>query len=248
MMASFDVKFHENRLEITSQAFCCDIHDTWENRKVWFVVLRALCCPKSGKPLFSYQAIADAFGSQACQNIHNFVREYEQCDENLCDYLRHKRNVDPVVVEAVREELRRDVLIKATELGIRVNHRLGRDDLTSANIRVALEQIPCSVIRGPVLREIAAGSCHPKEEVVLTALFTFFEQDEQRGKRVAGGRCYAGSLPAQAVDVACVNRADRAEKEPTSWAAGGQELSPEIAAHRGVSAKVVRYAEIVSAA
>jgi transposase-like protein len=247
MMASLDVKFHGNRVEITSQAFCCDIHDTWENRKVWFVVLRALCCPESGKPLFSYQAIADAFGYNARQNINNFVREYEQCDENLFDYLRHKRKVDPVVVEAVREEVRRDVLLPSGELRIRVNHRLGRDDLTCANIRVALEQIPCSVIRGPMFREIAAGSFHPKEEVVLRALFTFFEHDDQRGKRGAGDSWCAGPLPAQAGDVACVNRDARAEKEPIRGVAGGQELSSEMTAPRGVSDKLVRYAEIVSA-
>lgn len=247
-MAHLEVKFHENRLEIISQAFCCEIHDTWENRKVLFVFLRVLCFPETGKPLFSYQAIADAFGYQARQNIHNFVREYEQCNENLFDYLRHKRKVDPEVVEAVSEELRKHVLIKSGELRSRVNQRLGRDDLTSANIRVALEQIPCSVIRGPVLREIASGSFHPKEEVVLTAFCTFFEQDEQSGKRVTGDSGCAGALPAQAIDVVCVNRDDRAEKEPTGWAAGGQELSSEIAEHRGVSGKLVRYAAIVSAA
>ena len=82
----------------------------------------------SGKPFFSYQRIADEFGYKARQNINNYVREYEACDENLFDYLRHKRKVDPVVVEAVREELGRDVLVKSAELRIRVNARLGRED------------------------------------------------------------------------------------------------------------------------
>ncbi len=75
-MADLDVKFHENRLMIRSQAFCCDVHDTWANRKVLFVLLRALCSPKTGKPLFSYQTIAEAFQYKARQNINNFVLKY----------------------------------------------------------------------------------------------------------------------------------------------------------------------------
>ena len=137
-MAYLEVRVNGNRLEINSQVFCCEIHDTWENRKVWFVILRALRSPENGKPLFSYQRIADAFNYKARQNINNYVREYEQCDENLFDYLLHKRKVDPVVVEAVREELVKDVLAKTGDLRIRVNQRLVREDLTSANMRVAL--------------------------------------------------------------------------------------------------------------
>ena len=166
-MAYLEVKFHENRFESISQVFCCDIHDTWENRKVWLVILRSLCSPETGKPLFSYQRLAEVFGYQARQNSNNSVREYEQCDENLVDYLRHKRKVDPVVVEAVREELGKDMLARTGELRIRVNQHLGRDDLTSANIRVALEQIPCTVMRSKVLREIAEGAFHPKEDIGL---------------------------------------------------------------------------------
>lgn len=64
-MADLEVKFHDDRCDIISQVFCCTIHDTWENRKVWFVILRSLCAPNTGKPFFSYQRIADEFGYQA---------------------------------------------------------------------------------------------------------------------------------------------------------------------------------------
>lgn len=192
-MAYLEVKSYENRLEINSQAFCCEIHDTWENRKVLFVFLRALRSPKTGKALFSYQIIADAFKYKSRQNINNFVREYESCDENVFDYLRHKRKVDPLVVEAVTEELRKDVLIKTGVLRDRVNQRLHRSDLTSANIRVALEQISCTVIRNTVLREIEQGRFHPKEERVLAELFSALEQDDAIGK----GMCRQSFIPVE---------------------------------------------------
>lgn len=101
------------------------------------MILRSLCSPITGKPFFSYHRIAEAFAYKARQNINNYVREYEACDENLFDYLRHKRKVAPLVVTAVREESGKDVLAKTGALCTRVNQHLGRDDLTSANIRVA---------------------------------------------------------------------------------------------------------------
>jgi len=262
-MAYLEVKFNENRFEINSQAFCCEIHDTWENRKVWFVILRVLCSSETGKPLFSYQAIADAFMYKARQNINNFVREYEQCNENLFDYLRHKRKVDPGVVEAVSEELRKNVLIKSGELRIRVNQRLGRDDLTSANIRVALGQIPCTVIRGTVLREIAQGSFHPKEEVVLAELFAafIFEQGAESESRVHVSSFSPRALPlpvhARKEDVVVVNSGDgyeRGEDEAEGEAEGEENSDAEsersVVSHdeSGHSEKLLRYAEIVSAA
>jgi transposase-like protein len=247
MMADLDVKFHGNRFEITSQVFCCDIHDTWENRKVWFVILRMLCSPESGKPLFSYQQIAEAFGYTARQNIHNYVREYEQCAENLFDYLRHKRKVDPLVVEAVREEFGKDVLARTGALRTRVNQRLERDDLTSANIRVALEQIPCTVIRRSVLREITAGSFHPKEEGVLGELFAFFEQGEVNQKSVPFSACCASALSAQSAAKVAVNDDAADARGVEFWAAERDRrmVSDEAASH---SEKLVRYAELVSAA
>lgn len=134
-----------------------------------------------GKPLFSYQRIADAFGYQASQNINNYVREYEQCDENLFDYLRHKRKVEPVVVEAVRTELSKDILAKTEVVRVQVNHRLGRHDITSDNIRVAFEQIPCTVIRQHAMRGLADGAFHSKETVVLAELFAALEHDGAGG-------------------------------------------------------------------
>jgi transposase-like protein len=198
MMAVLEVEFHDNSFDIMSQDFCCTIHDTWENRKAWFVILRSLRSPTTDKPLFSYQCLATAFSYNARQNINNYVREYEACGENLFDYLRHKRKVDPAVVIAVRDELGHDALANTGTLCFRVNQRLGRDDLSCANIRVALEQIPCTVIRTPVLREIAAGAFHPRESVVLAELFAALAHDEAMVS-ASSGRVKAAPAGAVAV-------------------------------------------------
>jgi transposase-like protein len=245
-MAYLDVKFNGDRLEIISQVFCCDIHDTWENRKAWFVILRSLCSPNTGKPLFSYQCIADAFTYKARQNINNYVREYQQCDENIFDYLRHKRKVDPVVVEAVREELCKDVLAKTGALRIRVNHHLGRHDLTSANIRVALEQIPCTVMRPKVLRALAEGELHLKEEVVLAELFAAVESGDVRGTRGAMRSCCARTRSALAGDVALGMSQDDADTGAGS-SDPGEVMSVVSLDACADSDPLLRYAELVSA-
>ncbi len=246
-MATLEVQFHEERFDIISQVFCCSIHDTWVNRKVWFVILRSLCSPKTGKPFFSYQSLADAFRYGARQNINNYVREYEQCDENFFDYLRHKRKVDPVVVEAVRAELTKDLLAKTETVRVQVNQRLGRDDITSDNIRVAFEQIPCTMIRQQAIRGLAEGAFHPKEPLVLAELFTALEQEGVGGLHRPVGD---GSGVAKGAPLGGTNS--------TGGAATGEEETemPELAltnaslphAPDTATGKLLRHAEVASTA
>lgn len=87
------------------------------------------------------------------------------CD--LLDYLTRKRKVDSGVVEAVAHELNLDPLAKLTELAQRVNTRLGRDDLTEANIKVAMEQISYARVRDSILNQLAIGEVHYQEEYLL---------------------------------------------------------------------------------
>ena len=101
------------------------------------------------------------------------------------------------MVNAVCDQLGKDVLANTSALRLRVNQHLGWEDLTSANIRVALEQIPCTVMRQKVLRELATGAFHPKEEVVLAELFAAVEQDlkdELSGGQVGAVQCQVGSV------------------------------------------------------
>lgn len=117
------------------------------------------------------------------------------------------------MVNAVREELSRDVLAKTGALRTRVNQHLGRDDLSSANIRVALEQIPWTVIRATVLREIAQGAFHPKEEVVLAELFAAVEQHEGAGRAGTRVALPSRSAPALVGSVVDVQRDKHRESE-----------------------------------
>ena len=86
-MAHLEVEIHDKTMVIRSQAFCCNFPDVGKNKKAVLVFLRALCSPETGKALFTYQCLADAFGYAARQNVENFVAEFHGGGENFAQFL-----------------------------------------------------------------------------------------------------------------------------------------------------------------
>ena len=60
-MAQIDVEFNNETMYIRSQGFSCEFPEVDKNKKAILVFLRSLCVPETGKPLFTYQQLADAF-------------------------------------------------------------------------------------------------------------------------------------------------------------------------------------------
>ena len=86
-MAHLEVEIHDKTMVIRSQAFCCNFPDVGKNKKAVLVFLRALCSPETGKALFTYQRLADAFGYAARQNVENFVAEFHARGKNFAQFL-----------------------------------------------------------------------------------------------------------------------------------------------------------------
>lgn len=138
-----------------------------QNKKGLIVFLRSWCDPDTGTPRFTYQQIADALGYHDRRDVNNYWREFEASGRQLLPFLQRKRKVDASVVEAVKAEVSQDILASAPTLCDRVSQRLGRTDLTAANIRTALEAVPCPVVRQRLRAEWEAGAWHPKEARLL---------------------------------------------------------------------------------
>lgn len=170
-MANLTLACQHNALVITSQDFCLRVKDTWENQKVLFIGLRALSSPETGKPLFTYQQLAEVFGYAHRQNMQNFWQEFEHAEEDLFRYLLRKRKVEASVIEAVTEVVRQHPLADAVQICREVSARLNRPELTPANMRTALEDVPCTVIRPVLQQQWEQGTFHPKEEVLLQEAF-----------------------------------------------------------------------------
>ena len=87
-------------------------------------------------------------GSPNRQAASQHLEDFRQCGEDFRAFVLRKRKVDATVVEAVLTEVLHMPLAGPTELVPRVNAQLRRQDLTVANIQIALDQISCV----PVLR------------------------------------------------------------------------------------------------
>jgi len=206
-MAYVDVVRQDNRVVIRSQDFCLTFNDTWPNQKVLVIVLRALRSPETGKPLFTYQQLADGFGYQHRQNIQNFWQEFEQRGADFLAYLQRTRKVDQSVVDAVTEAIRQRPLAHVSHVCQQGSTQLGRTDLTPANIHTALEEVPCTVIRPILQQQWEEGTFHPKEKVVLQAAFAALRSSSSAvTSTVADDLQALGLEPAEPVEAQGVQR------------------------------------------
>ena len=164
------VEEENNRFRVKWQGNSTDwFPDTSSNRKAILVFLRTLKDEKD-KRMFTFQELSALFDSNNRQASSQHMEDFRECG---CDFLQHltrKRKVDCVVVEAVRQELRQDPLAKLIELQERANSRLGRKDLTLANIKAALKQISYQQIRDSMLSQLSQGKAHYQEEYLLTEM------------------------------------------------------------------------------
>jgi transposase-like protein len=168
MALSFEQE--DNRFTVEWQEhFTISLPDTPSNRKAMLVFLRSLH-DSSGKRVFTFQELSVLFDSNNRQASSQHMEDFRDCGSDFLAYLTRKRKVDTVVVEAVGQELIDDPLSKLVELQDRVNARLGRKDLTSANMKAALEQISCDHIRDAMLSQLAKGKAHYQEEYLLVEM------------------------------------------------------------------------------
>ena len=197
-MAYLTVESHDGMYHMSSQDFCLRFPNTEKNTRVLWLLLRAFHNPDTGKPLFTHEQIAKAFGYKFRQNIQNFEREFKACGSDILTYLQRKCKVDDSVVEAVAALLRQFPLAPATELCPLVQERLNRPDLTPPNIRKAVQQVPCSVIRPILQQQWEHGEFHPKEEVLLQlALAALQETSSSPASSVAAPLLKLGVTPAE---------------------------------------------------
>jgi len=164
---TLEILEEDNRFRVEWQGNSTDwLPDTVSNRKSILVFLRLLR-DDMGKRVFTFGELSVLFDSDNRQAASGHVERFRKCGSDLLHFLTRKRKVDSQVVEAVTQELLADPLAEIGELQQRVNARLGRDNLSVANMKVALEQIPYSTVRGAIRKQIASGKAHYQEEHLL---------------------------------------------------------------------------------
>jgi transposase-like protein len=143
--------------------------DTPSNRHLTVVWLRLLR-DEHDKPCFTLQELAVLVRSANRQAASQHVEDFRQCGEDFRAFVLRQRKVDATVVEGVLTELLQTPLAGPTELLVRVQRRLGRQDLSVANLERALEQISCVPVLRALRRQLEAGQVHYQETWLLTEL------------------------------------------------------------------------------
>jgi len=165
------VERKDTQFRVVAQGFSTIwLEDTPANRKAVVVILRSLR-DRLGKPLFSYDQLAQVLESPNRQAAQNYMQEFEGCGGDMGDFLIRKRKVDGEVVAAVEAEFRGDLWVGMEALAERVNSRLGREDLTASNMATALDQVSGWKVRQWFLRMVVRGEAHFKEGDVVRRLF-----------------------------------------------------------------------------
>jgi hypothetical protein len=160
----------DSRFRVEWQGYSTDwLPDTPSNRKAILVLLRTLKDEK-GKHIFTFQELSSLFDSNNRQASSQHMEDFRDSGCDFLDYLTRRRKVDSVVVESVRQELMVAPLAKLVELRERVNSKLGRKDLTEANMKVAMEHIPYDQIRNAILNQLASGKAHYQESYLLSEM------------------------------------------------------------------------------
>jgi transposase-like protein len=143
--------------------------DTPSNRHLTVVWFRLLV-DEHGKALCTLQELAAIVGSANRQAASQHLEDFRQCGEDMRAFVLRKRKVDATVVAGVLEELLVTPWAGPSELVNRVNVRLGRGDLSVANIEAALEQISCVPVLRTLRRQLEAGHVQYQEAYLLTEI------------------------------------------------------------------------------
>ncbi len=167
---ALNLEKQDNKFRVVTQEFSTAwLPDTPGNRKVVVVMLRYLV-DAHGKPLFKLQELCGVMESEKRQTASHHVEDFCECEEDFLRMLTRQRKVDHTVVAATQVALREYALETYVELAQQVNRQLGRQDLTAANIEVAMEQISGKEVLGMFKKQLAQGQAHYQETYVIERL------------------------------------------------------------------------------
>ena len=100
-MTHVQITIQDTIIEVRGQDFYWKFPNVGKNTKALWPILRGFCDLETGKPLWTYQEIADACGHKARQNIDNFLGEFRAHGGDLSQYLcpnnvKHDRLCEPI--------------------------------------------------------------------------------------------------------------------------------------------------------
>ncbi len=153
-----------------------EIPDTWANRRGIMILLRCLR-RADGRPLVTYEHMAQALGYADRRNVHNYWAEFAACGHDLLAYLSRRKKVDAEVVACCEQIWQAHPLWSPVQVHAEVVRRLPQKGATLSvpNIRTAGQQVGFLGVQQTLRRQVAEGQAHYKEEALIEALFALAE-------------------------------------------------------------------------
>jgi hypothetical protein len=140
-MAQIEVEFTDTTMRIRSQAFCCEFPEVEKNKKAVLVFLRSLCSPETGKPLFTYQQLADAFGYRARQNVENFLAEFHASQQSFRQFLSRVNTKHDRLFPLVEAQILSSVFLSLHQHYLSFCEAYPREKLAEATFREYVKDI-----------------------------------------------------------------------------------------------------------
>lgn len=140
-MAHLEVEIKDKRIKVRSQAFCVEFLDVGKNKKAILVLLRSLCSPETGKPLFTYQQIADAFEYAARQNVENFVAEFHGAHDDFKEFLSRETSKHDRLFPFVEAQILSSVYLSIHQHYVCFREDHPQEKLSEATFRSYVKEI-----------------------------------------------------------------------------------------------------------
>jgi hypothetical protein len=135
-----------------------ELPDTRANRRGIMILSRCLR-RADGRPLVTYEHIAQALGYADRRHMHNYWAEFEACGRDLLAYLSRRKQVDAEVVVCCEQIWRVHPLWTPAQVQAEVVRRLPEKGalLSVQNIRTAGQQVGFLGVQQAVRRQVAEG-------------------------------------------------------------------------------------------
>ena len=164
-----------------------EMPDTWANRRSLMIVLR--CLRKAdGRPLVSFEQLAEKMGYADRRNVHNYWMEFESCGGDLEAFLVRRKKVDAEVVARCEPLWQAHPLWSAAQVYEVYPQRWPEQGatLSEANIRAAGHQISFLKLQQVLRRQLQEGEVSYPEEGLLAPLFERAAVGAQRQAKESG--------------------------------------------------------------
>jgi len=148
-----------------------EIPDTASNRRGLMIFLRCLRTAE-GRPVVTFERLAEGLGYADRRNVHNFWMEFEACGGDLEAFLVRKKKVDAEVVARCEQLWQAHPLWTPAQVHaeyVRCWPASGAS-LREANIRTAGQQVDFLAIQARLRRQLAEGTVSYQEPVLIAEL------------------------------------------------------------------------------